>query len=342
MSGFTRGRGALLTALTAVILLAGCGQRSEPADPQAPTASAVPTESSAPSATESGNPSPSPSPDQPTIADQFVARASGDVRADDLLQALADSLKRTDSPEQADAMLRAMESYAVRKLPDAENRLQADQVQQQLSELTFPVTKEQIEDLKDDSLREDLLEIVSGGFKLDTTEGYVYPVVDYAALSALASGASAGMKDYLSLMAAETERKTASDGGLVIPREELLARALNAENFVKQYPDAPERDAVAQKFTNYLFIYLVGLNNTPVFDYETYHVLPEVRTEWEKTVADHPGTVTAKMTQRLLEILDKTKGALFEKGKDGMQADIAEVKAFRDGLQIAAKAALSE
>ncbi|MDB4867663.1 MAG: hypothetical protein JWR03_1996 [Cohnella sp.] len=326
-----------IAVLAAVMLISACGDRKGSADIPTPSGSASPS-SSAVSPSESPSPSPSESPNK-KLADEFVQQASSDIAADQLMAQLGRSVAGA-SPSEVDQMFRAMDEYYVRNLPELEKKFQDDKAQKELSALQFPVTKEKIGGLKNEELRNMVLHAMEGGYKLETTEGSVFPVVDYAVLAALAGGASPAMKDYLTIMASESEHKSTSDGGLVITRGELVKRVIATETYAKQYRDAPEHGKVEQKFVNYLYLYLVGLDNTPIFNFDTFQVLPEVKSDFEQTVAEHPGTVTAKMTSELLDILAKTKGAVFKKGKDGMQVDVPEVKTFRDGIGTKAKEAL--
>jgi hypothetical protein len=325
-------------ALAAVMLISACGDHNGGADQP----SASPTSSSS-SAESSETPSPTPPPSesaQKRLVEEFVQHASTDMPAGQLMGELGRSVAAA-SPADADEMLRAMDAYYTRNLPEAEKKFQAEKAQAELSKLNFriPVTQEQIDGIKDDEVRQMVAEALKGGYKLETSEGYVFPIVDYAALAALADKASPAMKDYLSIMAAESDKKTMTDAAFAISRDELVKRIIAAETYAKQYPGAPEQVKVEQWFVKYLTFYLVGLDNTPNYD-DSFHVTPEIKSHFEQTVLNHPGTVTAKLTAELLAILEKTKGAFFHKADDGMQVDIPEMKAFRDAIEKKAREAL--
>uniref|UniRef100_UPI001C3096B8 hypothetical protein n=1 Tax=Cohnella sp. GbtcB17 TaxID=2824762 RepID=UPI001C3096B8 len=83
-------------------------------------------------------------------------------------------------------------------------------------------------------------------------------------------------------------------------------------------------------------------DNTPVLGFDTFKIDTQVKAALEKAAADHPGTVTAKLAQEYLAILDKTGGAVYKKGANGEQVAIPEVKAFYDGLEKHARALLDE
>ncbi|TJY40951.1 hypothetical protein E5161_14645 [Cohnella pontilimi] len=320
-------------ALAAVLLIGACGDRNaadqpSPA-PSSPSVTAPETQSPAPS--ESAN---------KRLVDEFVQHASENMPADQLLSELGRSVAAA-SPADADEMLRAMDQYYTRNQPEMEKKFEAEKIQQELSKLNFrlPLNQEQINGIQDDETRKLASEALNGGYKLETSEGFVYPIVDYAKLQASAESASPAMKDYLSIMAAESEHKTMTDAAFAISRDELVKRIIQAENFAKQYPDSPEYAKVEQWFVQYLTLYLVGLDNTPNYD-DSYHVLPEMKTHFQKTVSSHPGTVTAKLTAELLEVLGQTNGAFFNKADDGMQVDIPAMKMFRDGIEKRAKEGL--
>lgn len=86
----------------------------------------------------------------------------------------------------------------------------------------------------------------------------------------------------------------------------------------------------------------MGLDNTPVFDFDTFKIDTQVKAAIEKAISDYPGTVTAKLAQEYLAILDKTGGAVYKKGKNGEQIAIPEVKAYYDGLEAHARTLLDE
>ncbi|QJD87472.1 hypothetical protein [Cohnella herbarum] len=173
---------------------------------------------------------------------------------------------------------------------------------------------------------------VRGGYKLITAEGFIFPIVDYGKLVSYADKMSISMKAYLDVMATESDAATARDAGLAISWDELANRALAAESYVVAFPDTPERKAIEIKYLNYLNMYLIGLNNTPIFDYDTFLILPEVKSQYEQMATTHAGTITGQLTKQLLSILDTTEGAVFAKSKNGEQTNIPAIQQFRDKI----------
>ncbi|WP_373230119.1 hypothetical protein [Cohnella sp.] len=241
---------------------------------------------------------------------------------------------------EADEFIRTLEAYYEINLPAVEKKFEAENIQQELSALEWPFKEAQIPNIKDESVRLLVEQSLAGGYKLETTEGYVFPVVDYSKLLNFSGQVTTSMKTYLDLMALESNEKTASDGGLVISLEELSRRTLTAESFVVTFPDTAERKKVEDRFIRYLNYYLVGLNNTPIFDYETFILLPEVKIQYEQMVASHSGTVVGQLTKQMLSILSNTSDAVFTKNKEGEQTDISAMKKFREQLDSTARSKL--
>ncbi|MFD2327876.1 hypothetical protein ACFSR7_01345 [Cohnella sp. GCM10020058] len=318
---------------------------SAPAQTSSTSASPSPSLDATASASASPSPSASATSDpnaEAALLEAFKEQAQSELSAAELNKALDDKLAQA-SPETGDALMREMLAYYDRQLPDLQGKFEAEKVQQALQKLDWPPTEEQIGQIKDEQVRALAQGALDGGYKLETTEGYDFPVVDYGKLKRADVRVTAAMKDYISLLAVESDQKSASDGGLVIERAEVAARAAQAEAYVVAHPDAPEREQAEDLFaTRYIPFLLMGLDNTPVFDFDTFKLDSQVKASLEKTIANDSGTVTAKLAQEFLAIVEKTGGAVYKKGKNGEQVAIPEVKAFFDGLEAHARKLLDE
>lgn len=318
-------------AIAALFALGACGDRGEPADAPSPSASAPNIQS--PSPTSSGEPA-----EKERIADAFVKQAATDVPADRLFAELSRSVAAA-GPEEIDRMLRAMDAFYTRDLPKVEEKFQSESVQRALFDLKVPIGKDQLDQIQDPDVLALVRSVTEGGYKLDAAEGYVFPVVDYAALRDLAGGASPAVRDYLTLMAYESEDRWARDAALVISRDELGRRLLAAEDYIRSYPDAPELPKVKERYLIYLRAYLFGLDNTPNYD-EDYKFRSDIRSGMEKFIAEHPDSAAAALSKRLLGMVDANGGALFRKDQSGLSQDIPEIRAFMNELEKLAEEAL--
>lgn len=320
---------ALVTAIALIAVLSGCGNRGSHESPSPSPSSPAPTESQTPAPSSTSN---------KTLLQEFRTKALANAPADELLHSMNGMLEEVE-PAEADEFIRIMESYYEKNLAAEEQKLQAEKVQQQLLKLDWPFTEDQIASIEDESVRQLVEQTLAGGYKLDTAEGYVFPVVDYSKLLSYSDNLTASMNAYLSLMAMESDDRSARDASLVISWDELSRRTLAAESYVMTFPDSPERPKAEERFLQYLRFYLIGLDNTPIFGGD-YKILPELKSHLEQTAASHPGTITGQLTKELLEILNITGDAVAEKNKNGDEVDVPEFKVFRDTLESKAVARL--
>jgi hypothetical protein len=139
-----------------------------------------------------------------------------------------------------------------------------------------------IEELSDTSLRDLLEETKSSGYKLDQAEGMYYPVIDYSVYEQLVSTVAPDIKEYYSIMKVESDQAFAKDAALVIEWDEVINRALSAEKFLVTYSDSVKADVMKELYQRYETIALFGLNNTPLFDYESNTMNKEAKTVYEE------------------------------------------------------------
>jgi hypothetical protein len=313
------------------VIISGCGAKG--------TGSEIPTPSSSTSTpTESSTPGPSETP-KVTLLEQFKDMTLANGPADELYTSFKQMITKSEAAE-ADELIRTLESYYSTNLSETEKKFEPENVQKELSAAKWPFTEDQIAGIKDDTVRSLVEQTIAGGYKLEITEGYAFPVVDYGKLLSFGDLVTTPMKAYLDLMAMESDAKTTSDGGIVISLEELSRRTLAAESYVVTFPDTAERKKAENRYIQYLNLYLLGLNNSPIFDFETFILLPEVKSQFEQMVTSHSGTVIGQLTKQMLDILSKSNDAVFIKGKNGEQTDIPAMKAFRDQLESAARSKL--
>ncbi len=321
------------SVLVLSIALSACGTKNNA--PDTPTATSTPS----PTATEPV-PSGSATPEESTqetgerIVSEYRAMTLASKPANELYAGLKQAIEQDSlEPAQADELIRALEAFYNKDLPKAEKSFEDAKVQQALSKLDWPLTEEAIAGLKDDDVRQLVENTIAGGYKIDTAEGYYFPIVDYGKLTAFGDKVSVAMKAYLELMEKESDAPSAKDAGLVISWDELATRVLASESYIVTFPDTPERKQAEDYYVRYLSFYFIGLNNTPIFDYETFAVLPELKSEYKRMAASHAGTIAGQYAKEFLDILAESKDQVFIKGKNGEQTDVPAVKKFRDKLQ---------
>lgn len=138
-------------------------------------------------------------------------------------------------------------------------------------------TLENLGDTSDQDLKELLLETTESGFKVETAEGFFFPVIDYTFYRQYYQKLPPDLVAYFELMATESEQTPVKDAALMIEWNEILARAEKQEQFIKEYGSSTQVEPVRRLLKRYVTFTLFGCNNTPLFHYDTKRMDPEAR-----------------------------------------------------------------
>jgi hypothetical protein len=136
-------------------------------------------------------------------------------------------------------------------------------------------------------------QFANSGFRPAYAEGAIFPVVDYQALADFFSPrCSPGAVDYLKQSLEEQLNPEFSDGGIVLPLQQVADRAAFWEKFNLNYPYFPlsEETRSFEQFTREIL--MTGSDNTPIFNYETKEILPEYKETWDYVLSKYPQTAT--------------------------------------------------
>ncbi len=147
--------------------------------------------------------------------------------------------------------------------------------------------------------------LTKGDFKFASSEGMVYPVIDYKVfLEKYSKSITESLSGLYSIKELESDKPMAADAALMISYSELLGRAYATEQYIKQYKDDPLTLPDAKFiYQNYINTLLLGMNNTPIFDYETHLFSQDAKKAYEKFVSANPNTTTSWMLGEYLKYL---------------------------------------
>ncbi|CAM4337634.1 hypothetical protein [Paenibacillus tarimensis] len=205
--------------------------------------------------------------------------------------------------EDADIMVRGLLDYYKKNLPAAEASVSESSLQMALLQADWPFEGESLEQLEPPH-RKLVQALLDGGYKLETQEGYIYPMVDYGSLRKYETYITDALSDYIELKALESDQRTASDAAIVISWDELAGRALAAEEFVRKHPDSPEYEEVLTLLERYMTVYLQGLDNTPIYDYQTLSLEEDVKSSYAKIAGEKPETTVGTIVKGYLDVLE--------------------------------------
>ncbi|MFD2611443.1 hypothetical protein [Paenibacillus gansuensis] len=158
--------------------------------------------------------------------------------------------------------------------------------------------------VKDWNLRSALKNLSEMNYRLETSEGLYYPVIRYAAFQKYGKYVAADIKAYIDIMTVETEKAAAKDGAIAIGYQELANRALAQERFIASYPGSNRASQVKSLFKNYKAMTFYGLNNTPLFHYDTKKMQPNAIKGYELILQANKGKTSGylKLLQQFMEV----------------------------------------
>ncbi|MHA2854282.1 hypothetical protein ACXZ7E_09850 [Paenibacillus lautus] len=175
---------------------------------------------------------------------------------------------------------------------------------------------------KDETLRKVLINLRDSGYRLYTTEGVIFPIIDYTTLKPYKPYINKDIQAYIDIMVVESEKPAVSDAALVIPWSEVIDRGLTQEAFISAYPKSNRTADVKLKlrFTELSLYY--GYNNTPLFKYEDNLLDPEVRQAFDKVLKDSDAVSKSALLKKL-----KSWSDVLESNNDKLNQEVERYRA---------------
>ena len=130
-----------------------------------------------------------------------------------------------------------------------------------------------------------------GTFSVRTYSNFYYDIFkDYL---------SDDYKEYLKIVVKESEEPFASDGGVIIPIDELGDRIIVWENFMKKYSnlDKKLKNLINKELLEYRKAYILGLDNTPTMD--DGKIFNENNIEFNRFIKKYPNSPTTEIIKYL-------------------------------------------
>lgn len=135
--------------------------------------------------------------------------------------------------------------------------------------------------------------------------------------------ASEELKNYFRLWDNEVRDQTTDGESSIKPVEEILKRALDAEDHIRRFPEGNTRDRIEELYRTYVRMGIEGLGNQYIYAEEGESKLSqEVQKVYERVIENDPGSWTSKVLE----------GYLGELNKDSMSLDGPNAEYFLDNL----------
>ena len=100
----------------------------------------------------------------------------------------------------------------------------------------------------------------------------------------------------------EIETPSLNDAAINISYEEVAQRLKMCDDMLAQYPDDPLTPQITACQKYYLAILLAGDDNSPVFDWQTNTLMPQVQQIIELYIAEYPDAVSTPTLQQFMAL----------------------------------------
>jgi hypothetical protein len=208
--------------------------------------------------------------DQEKIMEQYQSLLKNNASLAEIVKFMDGNVSQVSS-NNAVMIVDEFEKRQKEFLPEFEKKfVENGDIQSKMAEAflqEFDISK--IDSIEDEELQMLLKETKESGYKVETAEGTFFPVINYEVYKKYSDYVTDDFREYINIMAVESNNTPAKDAALVISWEEILNRALKQEKFIAGYPDSIRIDDIKGLYKRYLSFTLFGLNNTPLFSYDS-------------------------------------------------------------------------
>lgn len=156
---------------------------------------------------------------------------------------------------------------------------------------------------------QDSVELVKErGFDITMEEGglYITENPEYI-LKMFSKYLSPQWNEFLSYRKNELINGYNEDAALMITWDILKNRIIFWETFLSKDPNFYEKDVIQYKLSDYFYSYLVGMNNTPIFEFESDNLRSDVKESYENFLTSNKNSKYYGYIADYYELLEKDK-----------------------------------
>ncbi|KRQ87141.1 hypothetical protein ABG79_00939 [Caloramator mitchellensis] len=230
------------------------------------------------------------------------------------------------SRENASKMINMLEKEQEKKLALLEEKFYSKDFQERFIKLYgsgFDINN--IKDLQDEELKKLILETTTEGYRIETAEGYFFPIIDYESYKKYSSYVTDDIKEYINIMSLESTKVPAKDAALIIGWNEVIERAINQERFIKNYPNSAKINEIKQLYKKYLGFILYGVDNTPIFN-EDGLILKDVKNTYIQVIKSYKVSGVTEIIKDYIDILQNNNDKITNDADKFRQIVIDSIK----------------
>lgn len=167
--------------------------------------------------------------------------------------------------------------------------------------------KQNADAISDEAVKKYVKEAAAQGYVLESTEGMVYPVVDYAVFAKYKAFHTKDFGAILDILAFGSVEVQMNDAAISVPLEHFSAIALEIEKALSNCEDKTVKKYLGAEYLNYMRTILFGSDNSPMYDYDSLKVREEVVTLYKK-MAQIEDSQTAGYVKKHMALLEASGG----------------------------------
>jgi hypothetical protein len=243
---------------------------------------------------------------QDKVMEDFNILLKNNAKSDAVI-AFIDKNITVVSRENATTFVTSLEEIQKKNLPDLEKKYNdSEKIQIEMGKVYTPqFDLSKIDTIQNTDLQSILVETRESGYKVETAEGTYFPVMNYESYKRYSSYVTSDIKDYINIMAVESNNTPAKDAALIIGWDEIIRRALSQEQFIKIYGSSPKVADIKTLQNKYLTFMLFGANNTPLFDYESKTINSTAKEVYLNAIKNNSESPLMQTLKKYMEMLAK-------------------------------------
>lgn len=159
---------------------------------------------------------------------------------------------------------------------------------------------------EEEELKKHLIDKLPLGYKLYTSEGIYYYIIDYEKLVNLFNeNITNEYKDFLKILALDSNKPYLNDGRLTISMEILAERILFVESFKMIYPYSELLPQVDHIYSLYIYHYFYGDSHVSNYEEDTFKIKDEVLKEFKLAIEKYPYTTFGGIVSDFVRLLEE-------------------------------------
>lgn len=256
------------------------------------------------------------------ILDEFHSLLSENSSIKEIAAFINKNISDATKEEVSEMVFRLEELHTIQR-EEEEEKYSVKTVQEGFNAIeSAGIDSNQVDSIKDEGIKELVKESKENGYKIETVDGYYFPVIDYSFYKQFSSYATPEVKDYINIMTVESDSVFSKGANLMIGWDEVVSRIISIEKFLDQYPESNKEDYLQLLYDNYVYIALHGLDNTPLFDYESKKMNEDALKAYIAALTQHMDSKFLKLLSEFMEFVEKNNDTLTE-----------EVESFRTSIK---------